>query len=74
MLRLRPLLAVLLLAVGCVSSSSQRLAELSERENDWDQAVLHYLELVQEFIATDPLAPRRAELLNALQRAGVALG
>ncbi len=33
-----------------------------------------YLELVQEFIATDPLAPRRAELLNALRRAGVALG
>lgn len=34
----------------------------------------HYLRQVQEFIATDPLASRRSELLNALQRAGVALG
>jgi GT2 family glycosyltransferase len=33
-----------------------------------------YLEQVQEFIAADPLAPRRTELLDALQRAGVALG
>lgn len=33
-----------------------------------------YLELVQAFIATDPLAHRRTELLEALQRAGVALG
>ena len=34
----------------------------------------HYLKQVQEFIATDPLASRRSELLDALQRAGVALG
>jgi GT2 family glycosyltransferase len=34
----------------------------------------HYLRQVQEFIETDPLASRRSELLDALQRAGVALG
>jgi GT2 family glycosyltransferase len=34
----------------------------------------HYLRQVQEFIETDPLASRRLELLDALQRAGVALG
>lgn len=34
----------------------------------------HYLEQVQEFITMDPLAPRRTELLDALERAGVALG
>ena len=34
----------------------------------------HYLEQVQEFITLDPLAPRREELLDALERAGVALG
>ncbi len=33
-----------------------------------------YLRQVQEFIAADPLAPRRAELLGALRRAGVSLG
>lgn len=33
-----------------------------------------YLEQVQAFIATDPLAARRAELLGALERAGVPLG
>ena len=33
-----------------------------------------YLNQVQKFIASDPLEPRRAELLDALQRAGVALG
>jgi general secretion pathway protein D len=40
-------LAVLLLVLGC-SQSTQRLADESEREGDWDQAVLYYLELVQE--------------------------
>jgi len=33
-----------------------------------------YLELVQVFIAADPLKPRREEILRALERAGVALG
>jgi hypothetical protein len=33
-----------------------------------------YLELVQAFIAADPLQPRREEILRALERAGVALG
>lgn len=32
-----------------------------------------YLEQVQEFITLDPLAPRRAELLDAMERAGIAL-
>jgi len=32
-----------------------------------------YLELVQDFISTDPLAARRMELLQALERADVAL-
>ena len=46
---IRSTLAVLLLlAFGCGSTSNYRLAELSEREGDWDQAVLHYLELVQK--------------------------
>jgi len=33
-----------------------------------------YLAQVQEFISSDPLACRRAELLEAMQRAGVSLG
>ena len=33
-----------------------------------------YLEQVQEFIAADPLKPRRLAVLEALHRAGVALG
>jgi hypothetical protein len=33
-----------------------------------------YLELVQDFIAKDPLAVRRREILDALDRAGVRLG
>jgi general secretion pathway protein D len=37
-----------LVIVGCTSTSNQRMAEYSEREGDWDQAVLYYLELVQD--------------------------
>jgi GT2 family glycosyltransferase len=33
-----------------------------------------YLEIVQEFIQADPLAPRRAEILAAIEREGVRLG
>jgi GT2 family glycosyltransferase len=33
-----------------------------------------YLERVQAFIAADPLAPRRGEVLDALRRSGAALG
>jgi len=33
-----------------------------------------YLDEVQAFIASDPLSPRRTQLLDALQRAGAALG
>ena len=33
-----------------------------------------YLELVQEFIAADPLAQRRETLVQALHRAGVRIG
>jgi GT2 family glycosyltransferase len=33
-----------------------------------------YLALVQAFIAEDPLAPRRRDILDALDRAGVSLG
>lgn len=33
-----------------------------------------YLALVQAFIAEDPLAPRRRDVLDALQQAGVSLG
>ncbi len=36
-----------LLSLGC-SQSTQRMADNSEREGDWDQAVLYYLELVQD--------------------------
>ncbi len=37
-----------LLVAACTTTSSQRLAEFSEREGDWDQAVLHYLEVVRQ--------------------------
>lgn len=49
-MRLRPrgILASLLVVTACTSGSTSRLAELSEREGDWDQAVLHYIELVQK--------------------------
>ena len=57
---------LLLLALGCGSTSNYRLAELSEREGDWDQAVLHYLELVQK--EPDNIAYRSA-LLRAKIRA-----
>ncbi len=39
---------VVILVAACTSTSSQRMAEFSEREGDWDQAVLHYLAVVQE--------------------------
>ena len=47
-LRLHGILASLLVVTACTSGSTSRLAELSEREGDWDQAVLHYLELVHK--------------------------
>jgi len=44
--RLAPLVAlVALVAAGCASYRLQRQAELSEAREQWDEAVVHYLEL-----------------------------
>jgi general secretion pathway protein D len=46
--RLTPLLvAALLLAAGCTSYRLLRQAELAEAREDWDQAVVHYLDLAE---------------------------
>ncbi|MDH3521984.1 MAG: cohesin domain-containing protein [Acidobacteriota bacterium] len=43
------LLLVVLAALGCSGYRSFREAQIAERRGDWDQAVLHYLELVDQY-------------------------
>lgn len=46
----RTLLWVIVLAVlGCSGYRSYREAQIAERHGEWDQAVLHYLELVDQY-------------------------
>ena len=42
------LAAVLLVVASCSSHQIKREAKLAEQNDDWDQAVIHYLELVQK--------------------------
>jgi general secretion pathway protein D len=39
------------LVVGCAGYSSYRAAQIAEQKGEWDQAVLHYLELVDQYPA-----------------------
>ena len=55
--------ALLLVSVAC-SQSTQRMADTSEREGDWDQAVLYYLELVEN-------QPENISFRAALMRARI---
>lgn len=62
--RSRSILFALLLLSACTSSTSLRMAELSERQGDWDQAVLHYLVLIEE-------EPGNLAVRSALMRAKI---
>jgi len=42
-------LALLLITLGCSGYQAFREAEIAERNGDWDQAVLHYLELTDQY-------------------------
>lgn len=69
MKQLKPLLAgcaVLLLVMACTANRAYRLAQAAEQQGDWDQAVLHYLELLDQ--APDKVAYRTG-LLRAKIRA-----
>lgn len=39
---------VVAFALGCASQGTYRMAQLAEQQGDWDQAVLHYLDLVED--------------------------
>lgn len=56
--------AVLLLALACTANRAYRLAQAAEDEGDWDQAVIHYLELVDQF-------PNRVAYRTGLLRAKI---
>jgi general secretion pathway protein D len=43
------LLAVVMLLVACSAYQGYRKAQIAEKQGDWDQAVLHYLELVDRY-------------------------
>jgi general secretion pathway protein D len=43
------LLLLVLATAGCSGYRSYREAQIAERHGDWDQAVLHYLELVDQY-------------------------
>ncbi|HVS04155.1 MAG TPA: secretin N-terminal domain-containing protein [Thermoanaerobaculia bacterium] len=58
---LAPLLVVL---VGCAGFADYRRAQIAEQEGDWDEAVLRYLELVEQ-------DPGRIEYRAALLRAKI---
>ncbi len=63
------LVAVLLLTQACTANRAFRQAQAAEEVGDWDQAVLHYLELVDEF---PNRVPYRTGLLRAKIRASQA--
>lgn len=54
----------LLLAVGCSGNNLFRMAQQAELEEDWDQAVLHYLEAVRQ-------NPQNIQYRAALMRAKI---
>jgi general secretion pathway protein D len=43
------LLAAVMLLVACSAYQGYRKAQIAEKQGDWDQAVLHYLELVDRY-------------------------
>ena len=63
--RILCIVALTLTTLAC-ASSTKRMAEISERDGDWDQAVLYYLDLVQD--QPDNIA-YRAALMRARIRA-----
>ena len=42
-----PVLALLVLAWGCTGFAEHRRAQIAEQEGKWDEAVLHYMELLE---------------------------
>ena len=42
-----PVLALLVLAWGCSGFAEHRRAQIAEQEGKWDEAVLHYMELLE---------------------------
>ena len=64
--RLVALVALLTVAAGCATYRTRRAAYLAEERNDWDEAVVHYLDLTSR----DPGNVRwRSALLRAKLRA-----
>jgi len=63
----RPLLigcVLLLLVMACTANRAYRLAQAAEERGDWDRAVLHYLELLDQ-------APERVAYRTGLLRAKI---
>ena len=56
--------ALLLLVLACTANRAYRLAQAAEQQGDWDQAVLHYLELLDQ-------APDRVAYRTGLLRAKI---
>ncbi|MFQ5526018.1 MAG: secretin N-terminal domain-containing protein [Thermoanaerobaculia bacterium] len=54
----------LLLVLACTANRAYRLAQAAEDEGDWDRAVIHYLELVDQF-------PKRVAYRTGLLRAKI---
>ena len=56
--------AALLLVLACTANRAYRLAQAAEDEGNWDRAVIHYLELVDQF-------PNRVAYRTGLLRAKI---
>lgn len=56
--------ALLLLVMACTANRAYRLAQAAEEQGDWDRAVLHYLELLDQ-------APDRVAYRTGLLRAKI---
>ena len=64
-----PVLALLALVWGCTGLAKHRQAQIAEQEGNWDEAVLHYMELVER--EPDHLT-YRSSLLRVKMRASQA--
>ncbi len=56
--------AALLLVLACTANRAYRLAQAAEDQGDWDRAVIHYLELLDQF-------PNRVAYRTGLLRAKI---
>lgn len=62
----KAILAAVVLAAGCAGYGNYRAAQIAEQKGEWDQAVLHYLELIDQYPAN---IAYKAGLLRAKIRA-----